>query len=90
MRRFRLLGPLFSGSIFSLFLAPFFQAILAHNGPKNSSDIGQQTVKVQVIFCFFCVEVLELFTCLLGVFLGLLGLSWAALDPKTIRNTIVF
>ena len=52
--------------------------------------MAPKTVKTMICFCtifgslFW--EFLELFRCLLGAFLGVLKLSWAALAPQNLKN----
>ena len=52
--------------------------------PKIAQKVVQKLIKIWSIFGPLFFEVLELFKCLLGAFLGLPRLSWTALDPQNI------
>ena len=68
---------------FGSFVPGAFEAILV---PK----IGPKFVNFWVQFWISFFGVLELFGCLLGVFLGLLRLSWEASGPKNLKKLKVF
>ena len=46
----------------------------------------KQQLNYRLLLGSFFVKVLELFRCLLDVFLGLLRLSWKALEPKNLET----
>ena len=52
------------------------------NGPKMDPKVNQNLIFFVSIFGSLFFEVLELFGCLLGAFLGLLRLSWEATGPQ--------
>ena len=58
----------------------------AHFGPKMAPKMGPKLVQKLTIFGFIfgslVFEVLELFGCLLGAFMGLWSLSWEAPGPQ--------
>ena len=58
--------------------------------PKMAPKVIQKLVNFRSFFGPLFFQVLELFKCLLGIFLGLPRLSWTALDPKSIENLCFF
>ena len=58
--------------------------------PKMAPKSIQKLIKIGSIFKFISFEVLELFRCLLGGFLGPPRLSWTALDPQNLKKPICF
>ena len=63
----------------------------AHFGPKMAPKMGPKLIQKLAIFGFIfgslVFEVLELFGCLLGAFMGLWSLSWEAPGPQKPRKT---
>ena len=58
--------------------------------PKMAPKVVQKLVKIRSIFGPLFFEVLELFKCLLGAFLGLPRLAWTALDRQNNEKQLVF
>ena len=63
------------------FLVSFLCQFLPQNGPQNGPKIGPKIDNFGVHFWIPFFQVLELFGCVLGAFLGFLRPSWSALDP---------
>ena len=69
------------------FWEPFWSDFGPQNGPQNGAKIGPKIANFWVPFWIPFFEVLELFGCLLGAFLGLLRLSWEASRAKKCRQS---
>ena len=57
--------------------------------PKIASKLVQQIVNIRPSVGSISLKVLELFRCLLAIFLRILRLSWTALDPKNLKDNSV-
>ena len=75
----------------------FWTNVGAHSGPRMAPKMGLKLVPKLIFFGFIfgslVFEVLELFGCLLGTFMGLWSLSWEAsgpLDPKNLKKHMIF
>ena len=85
-----LLGSPFWPFLGSIFGSPFGAILGPKMGPKMGPKLVQKLLIFGSLFGSLFFEVLELFGCLLGAFLGLLRLSWEASGPKNHEKLICF
>ena len=76
-----------TGPIFGVIFGPLLGFKM---GSKIDPKLVQNLTFLGSVFGSLFLEVLELFGCLLGAFLGFLRFSWEVSGPKNVKKLMVF